>query len=65
MSEKTLAIILLSLLAIGIVSVLAIAIPWTAHYGEGGWKKMFFDDGLIIVAIGLFLYGAYVNTRIH
>ncbi|MFQ5449726.1 MAG: hypothetical protein ACE5E9_03810 [Nitrospinaceae bacterium] len=64
MNDKVLIISILSLLGIGIVAVLFIAIPWWMESG-GDWKQTLLDDGLIIGAIAFFVYGFYMNTKMH
>ena len=65
MNEKTLIIIIGSLLAIGFVSLLFIIVPWFSGHGFSNWKQTLMDDGLIIVAIIFFVFGFYMNTKMH
>ena len=65
MNDKVLLIAIFSLLGIGILSVLWIVIPWVWDRGVPNWKELLMDDGLIIVAICLFVYGFYMNTKMH
>lgn len=65
MNDKVLLIAIFSLLGIGILSVLWIAIPWIGDRGVSNWKEWLMDDGLIIAAIVLFVYGFYMNTKMH
>ncbi|UCD10545.1 MAG: hypothetical protein JSU88_07535 [Nitrospinaceae bacterium] len=65
MNEKVLIISILALLGIGFVSILFIVVPWVSHLGFAGWKRLLVDDGLIIGAILLFVFGFYMNTRMH
>ena len=53
------------LLGIGFVSVLFIAVPWVFERGMTDWKQVLLDDGLIILALAMFVYGFYMNTKMH
>jgi hypothetical protein len=64
-NDKLLVYSILGLLAIGIVSVLFIAVPWLLHEGSLSWKQFLIDDSIIIVAIIMFVYGFYMNTKMH
>ena len=64
-NDKLLVYSILGLLAIGIVSVLFIAVPWLLHEGSLSWKEILIDDSIIIVAIIMFVYGFYMNTKMH
>ena len=64
-NEKLLIYSILGLLAIGFVSVLFVAVPWLLHEGSASWKEILIDDSIIIVAIILFVYGFYMNTKMH
>jgi hypothetical protein len=65
MNDKVLIITIFSMLAIGILSVLVIAIPWLVDYALPNWKESLLDSGIVIIAIFLFVYGFYMNTKIH
>ena len=65
MNDKVLIIAIFSLLGIGILSVLLIVIPWVWDRGISNWEDILINDGLIIGAIILFIYGFYMNTRMH
>ncbi len=64
-NDKLLVYSILGLLAIGFVSVLFIAVPWLLHEGSISWKQILIDDSIIIVAIIMFVYGFYMNTKMH
>ncbi|MEE8128357.1 MAG: hypothetical protein V3T45_07380 [Nitrospinaceae bacterium] len=64
-NDKLLVYSILGLLAIGIVSVLFIAVPWLLHEGSLSWKQILIDDSIIILAIIMFVYGFYMNTKMH
>ncbi len=63
--DKLLVYSILGLLAIGFVSVLFIAVPWLLHESSLSWKEILIDDSIIIVAIIMFVYGFYMNTKMH
>jgi hypothetical protein len=66
MNEKVLLISILALLGIGFAAVLFfIAVPWITNISFGGWKRLLIDDGIIIITIIFFVYGFYMNTKIH
>lgn len=65
MNDKVLIIAIFSLLGIGILSVFLIVIPWVWERGISNWEDILINDGLIIGAICLFVYGFYMNTRMH
>ena len=65
MNEKTLIIALCSILGIGFVGILFVVFPWIFSNGFGNWKETLLDDGLIILCIFMFVYGFYMNTRMH
>ena len=52
-------------LGIGFVSVLFIAIPWFVNYALPDWKNALLDSGIVMIAVGLFVYGFYMNTKMH
>jgi len=66
MNEKVLILSILGLLVIGFLSVIFfLAFPWMSNLNFGGWKRLIIDDGIIIVTIIFFIYGFYMNTRMH
>ena len=65
MNDKILIIAIFSLLGIGILSVLYIAVPWLVNYALLNWRDSLLDSGIVMIAIGLFVYGFYMNTRMH
>ncbi len=65
MNEKTLIIALVIILGIGFVGILFVVFPWILHHGFSNWKQTLMDDGLIIAALIMFVYGFYMNTRMH
>lgn len=64
MNDKVLIISILTLLGIGMISVLFIAVPWVMDRNFN-LKELIVDDGLILLALALFVYGFYMNTKIH
>ena len=65
MNEKTLIIALFTILGIGFVGILFVVFPWIFSRGFSNWAQTLFDDGLIIVCLIMFVYGFYMNTRMH
>ena len=65
MNDKILIFSILGLLGIGFIAVLFIAIPWFTNYLLPNWRDTLIDSGIVMVAIGLFVYGFYMNTRMH
>ena len=65
MNDKVLIIFIFSLLGIGFVSVLFIAIPWFMNYALPNWRDALLDSGIVMIAVGLFVYGFYMNTKMH
>ena len=65
MNDKVLIISILSLLGIGFIAVLFVAVPWLINYALADWENTLLDSGIVIVAIVLFVYGFYMNTRMH
>jgi len=65
MNDKVLIVAIFSLLGIGILSVLLIVIPWVWERGISDWQDLLINDGLIIAAIIFFIYGFYMNNRMH
>ena len=65
MNEKVLIIAILGFLGIGFIAVLFVAIPWFTNYLLPNWKDTLVDSGIVMVAIVLFVYGFYMNTRMH
>ena len=65
MNEKTLVIALAVLLGLGFVGVLFVIVPWFGSHGVSNWKQVLMDDGLILVCLALFVYGFYMNTKMH
>jgi hypothetical protein len=65
MNDKVLIISIFALLGIGMLGVLFVAVPWVFDHGFSNWKQTLLDDGLIMMAIALFVYGFYMNTKMH
>jgi len=64
-NDKVLIIFIFGLLGIGFASVLFIAVPWFLEYALPNWKGALLDSGIVMVAVGLFVYGFYMNTKLH
>ena len=65
MNDKVLIIAIFSLLGSGVLSVLFIAVPWLVNYALPNWRDSLLDSGIVMIAVGLFVYGFYMNTRMH
>jgi len=64
-NDKLLIYSIVGLLVIGFMSVLLVAVPWLIHEGSASWKQILIDDSIIIGFILLFVYGFYMNTKMH
>jgi len=56
---------LVTILGIGFVGIMFVVFPWVFSGGFANWKEMLINDGLIIVCLIMFVYGFYMNTRMH
>jgi len=65
MNEKILIFALIGILGIGFIGILFVVFPWIFSQGFGNWKQTLMDDGLIIICLIMFVYGFYMNTRMH
>ncbi|MBT4260801.1 MAG: hypothetical protein HOD90_12955 [Nitrospina sp.] len=65
MNEKTFIFVLFAILGIGFVGILFVVFPWIFSVGFENWKQTLMDDGLIIVCLIMFVYGFYMNTKMH
>ncbi|HIF02559.1 MAG TPA: hypothetical protein EYQ84_04305 [Nitrospinaceae bacterium] len=65
MNEKTFIFALFAILGIGFVGILFVVFPWIFSVGFENWKQTLMDDGLIIVCLIMFVYGFYMNTKMH
>ena len=65
MNEKTLIIALIAILGIGFIGILFVVFPWIFNQGFENWKQPLMDDGLILLCLIMFVYGFYMNTRMH
>jgi len=65
MNEKTFIFALFAILGIGFVGILFVVFPWIFSVGFENWKQTLLDDGLIIVCLIMFVYGFYMNTKMH
>ncbi|MFT4580184.1 MAG: hypothetical protein ACI9UO_003039, partial [Nitrospinales bacterium] len=54
MNDKVLIISIFSLLGIGFVAVLFVAVPWLINYALPDWENTLLDSGIVMVAIVLF-----------
>ena len=65
MNEKTFILVLFAILGIGFAGILFVVFPWIFSVGFENWKQTLMDDGLIIVCLIMFVYGFYMNTKMH
>jgi drug/metabolite transporter (DMT)-like permease len=65
MNDKILIIALITILVIGFLGVLFVVFPWIFSRGFENWSQTLMDDGLIIICLIMFVYGFYMNTRMH
>ena len=64
-NDKLLIYSKLGLLAVGFLGVLFFVVPWLLHDGTPSWRDFLVDDGIILLALGMFVYGFYMNTKMH
>ncbi len=64
-NDKLLIYSILGLLAVGFLSVLFFAVPWLLHKGSPTWQEILVDDGIILLTLFMFVYGFYMNTKMH
>ncbi|MDH5761970.1 MAG: hypothetical protein OEZ51_03215 [Nitrospinota bacterium] len=64
-NDKLLIYSIVGLLAIGFISVLFVAVPWLLHDGSPSLKQVLIDDSIVIAVIVMFVYGFYMNTKMH
>lgn len=65
MNEKILIIALAVILGIGFIGIMFIVVPWVTGPGFTNWKQTLLDDGIIILCLAMFVYGFYMNTKMH
>ena len=65
MNEKTLVIVLIAILGIGFIGILFVVFPWISSHGFSNWKQTLMNDGLIILCLIMFVFGFYMNTKMH
>ena len=65
MNEKNLVIALIAILGIGFIGIFFVVFPWVFSHGFSDWKQTLMGDGLIILCLIMFVYGFYMNTRMH
>ncbi|MFQ5717426.1 MAG: hypothetical protein ACE5GQ_10050 [Nitrospinales bacterium] len=56
MNEKTLFIIIMSILGLGFLGVLWMAVQWMMLRGFANWRETLVNDLLILVVIVFFVY---------
>ena len=65
MNEKTMVIVIISLLGVGFVGVFLVAVPWVMGHGAASWKQWLVDDSIVLLGIALFVFGFYANTKMN
>ncbi|MGP0629926.1 hypothetical protein ACTRW9_09465 [Nitrospina sp. 32_T5] len=68
MSDANTKILLYSIagmLALGFLAVMFVIVPWLLHDDSPSWKQILVDDSIVLVTIAMFVYGFYMNTKIH
>ncbi|MFQ5483233.1 MAG: hypothetical protein ACE5ER_10800 [Nitrospinaceae bacterium] len=64
-NEKFLAYSIIGILGVGFISILFVAVPWLLHGSEVTWKEYLMEDFIILLAILMFVFGFYNNTKLH
>ena len=64
-NDKLLIYSILGLLGVGFIGVLFFAVPWVLHNGSPTWKEILMEDGIILITLSMFVYGFYMNTKMH
>ena len=64
-NEKMLAYSILGMLGICFLALLFVIVPWLLHEDSPTWKQFLIDDSIILVTLLMFVYGFYMNTKIH
>ncbi|MCF8719624.1 hypothetical protein [Nitrospina gracilis] len=64
-NTKILLYSIIGMLALGFLSVLFVIVPWLLHDDSPSWKQILVDDSIVLVTIAMFVYGFYMNTKIH
>lgn len=64
-NDKLLIYSILGMLAVVFVSILFVAVPWLLHEDSPSWKQILIDDSIVLGAIVMFVFGFYMNTKIH
>ena len=65
MNDKVLIISILSLLGIGFIAVLFVAVPWLINYALPDWENTLLDSGIVMVAIYKKDYGNHNDPTIQ
>ncbi|MCH8157172.1 MAG: hypothetical protein IID18_05370 [Nitrospinae bacterium] len=65
MNEKILIIALAVILGIGFIGIMFLVVPWVTSPGFTNWKQTLLEDGIIILCLAMFVYGFYMNTKMH
>ncbi len=65
MNTKVLMIAIISMLAIGFMAVLYVAVPSFFQSGEESWRENIVEDIVIFLTLVMFVFGFYQNTKMH
>lgn len=64
-NTKVVMIAIASLLVIGFIAVMFVAVPSLFMGGEGSWKEGIVEDIVIFLTLFMFVFGFYQNTKMH
>ena len=64
-NEKMLVYSILGMLGTCFLALLFVIVPWLVHEDSPTWKQILIDDSIVLVAIAMFVYAFYMNTKIH
>ena len=64
-NEKLLVYSILGMLGFCFLALLFVIVPWLVHENSPTWKEILIDDSIVLVAIAMFVYAFYMNTKIH
>ncbi|CAI2717259.1 hypothetical protein [Nitrospina watsonii] len=64
-STKVLVYAIVGMLGLGFVAILFVIVPWMLHEDAPSWKQFLIDDSIVLITIVMFVYGFYMNTKIH
>lgn len=65
MNDKTFLFMIIGLLGVGFITISVVAVPWIFSATVVDWKELLLENGIVILAIFLFVFGFYMNTKMH